>query len=114
MDALDPVAEARRQAGLEIQALAEDFERSDEAAFRRTRIVCWVAVAVATLILLVLLTAGADWRYLLAFWVVIVGFTGAAYMVSTHRQRQQTSRLRALATRWLTGGLTGGEAVPPV
>ncbi|WP_448204540.1 hypothetical protein [Azospirillum sp. sgz302134] len=114
MDALDPVAEARRQAGLEIQALAEEFEQSDEAAFRRTRIVCWVVVAVVTLVLLVLLVAGGDWRYLAAFWVVIVGFTWAGYAISTHRQRQQTGRLRALATKWLASGVASGTAVPPV
>ena len=109
MDALNRAAEARRQAGLEIQALAEDFEQSDEAAFLRMRIIGWVVVGVVTLVLLVLLIAGADWPYLLGFWVVIVGFTGIDYAVSVRRQRQQTARLRALATRWLTG-----EAVPPV
>ena len=110
MDTLDPAGAARQQAGLEIQALAEDFERSDEAAFRRTRMVCWAIAAVVGLIVLVLLIAGGDWRYLVAFWVVVVGLTWAAYAVSAHRQRQQTGRLRALATRWLTGG----SAVPPV
>ncbi|OYD83139.1 hypothetical protein [Azospirillum brasilense] len=109
MDALNPAAEARRQAGLEIQALAEDFEQSDEAAFLRMRIIGGVAAGVVTLVLLVLLTAGADWRYLFGFWVVIVGFTWIGYAVSVYRQRQQTARLRALATRWLTGG-----TVPPV
>ncbi|MBB3264543.1 hypothetical protein JJL56_11565 [Azospirillum sp. YIM DDC1] len=108
MDALNPAAEARRQAGLEIQALAEDFEQSDEAAFLRMRIIGGVVAGVVTLVLLVLLTAGADWRYLFGFWVVIVGFIGIGYAVSVYRQRQQTARLRALATRWLTGG-----TVPP-
>jgi hypothetical protein len=88
---------------LEIQKLAEEFERSDEAAFRRTRIVCWVVVAVVTVILLVLLIGGGDWRYLMAFWVAMVGLTWAGYGLSSRRQRQQTGRLRALATRWLTG-----------
>ena len=109
MDALNPAAEARRQAGLEIQALAEDFEQSDEAAFLRMRIIAWVVAGVVTLVLLVLLTAGADWRYLLGFWVVIVGFTGIGYAASVRRQRQQTARLRTLANRWLTGG-----TAPPV
>ena len=99
---MDPVAAARRKAGLEIQTLAEDFERSDEAAFRRTRIVCWVIMAAATAILLILLVAGGDWRYLGAFWLFVVVFTWAGYWISTRRQREQTGRLRALATRWLT------------
>ena len=99
---MDSVAEARRKAGLEIQTLAEDFERSDEAAFRRTRIACWVVVAVVTLVLLVLLVAGGDWRYLGAFWLFVVGFTWAGYWISSRRQREQTSRLRALAVRWLS------------
>jgi hypothetical protein len=34
---MDPIADARREVGLEIEQLAEGFERSDEAAFRRTR-----------------------------------------------------------------------------
>ena len=109
MDALNPAAEARRQAGLEIQALAEDFEQSDEAAFLRMRITAWVVAGVVTLVLLVLLITGADWRYLLGFWVVIVGFTGIGYAASVRRQRQQTARLRTLANRWLTGG-----TAPPV
>ncbi len=101
---MDPVNEARRQAGQEIQALAEDFERSDEAAFRRSRIVCWAIVAVVTAVLLILLVAQADWRYLAAFWLAVVGFVWAEYWLSTRRQRQQTGRLRALAMRWFAGG----------
>lgn len=100
---MDPVAAARREVGLEIQKLAEDFERSDEAAFRRTRIVCWVVVAVATLIILLLLIMGGDWRYLGAFWLALVGLTWGGYALSSRRQREQTGRLRALATRWLSG-----------
>jgi hypothetical protein len=52
---MDPIADARREVALEIQKLAEDFERDDEAAFRRTRIACWVVVAVVTIIILGLL-----------------------------------------------------------
>ena len=100
---MDPRADARREAGLEIEKLAEEFERSDEAAFRRTRIVCWVVVAVVTAVMLVLLNSGGDWRYLAAFWAAVVGLTWAAYALSSRRQRQQTARLRALATRWLSG-----------
>jgi hypothetical protein len=100
---MDPRAVARREAALELKKLVEDFERSDEAAFRRTRIVCWGIATVVTLVILVLLISGADWRYLAAFWVAVVGLTWAGYGLSSHRQRQQTGRLRALATQWLTG-----------
>jgi Flp pilus assembly protein TadB len=98
---MDPVAAARQEVALEIQKLAEEFERSDEAAFRRTRIVCWAVVAAVTVIVLILLIVGGDWRYLGFFWLVIVGLTWAGYALSSHRQRQQTGRLRSLATRWL-------------
>ncbi|HEX7075551.1 MAG TPA: hypothetical protein VF226_16045 [Hyphomicrobiaceae bacterium] len=100
---MDPTADARRDAGLEIRKLAEEFERSDEAAFRRTRIVCWVVAAVITLVILVLLISGGDWRYLGAFWVALVGLIWAGYGLSRRRQRQQTDRLKALASRWLAG-----------
>ncbi len=98
---MDATTDARRQAGLEIQALAQEFETSDEAAFRRTRIVCWVVLGIVTLVELVLLIAGGDWRYLAAFWVAIAALTWGGYAVSSRRQRQQTARLRALAMRWL-------------
>jgi threonine/homoserine efflux transporter RhtA len=91
---------------LEVQKLAEDFERDDEAAFRRTRIGCWVAVAIFTLIILGLLLLGGDARYLGIFWLMIVGVTWAGYALSSRRQRQQTARLRALATAWLSAGPT--------
>lgn len=100
---MDAITEARREAGLEIQKLAEEFERSDEAAFRRTRILCWVVVAVATLVILALLIAGGDWRYLAIFWIVIAGLVWANYGLSSRRQRQQTGRLKDLAARWLSG-----------
>ena len=87
---------------MELQQLADEFERSDAAAFRRTRIVCWVIAAIVTAVILILLIGGADWRYLAAFWVVAVGLTWAGYGLSSRRQRQQTGRLRALATRWVT------------
>ena len=89
---MDPLASARREVALEIQKLAEDFERSDDAALRRTRIVCWVVAAVVTVVVLILLLAGGD------------GLTWAGYALSSRRQRQQTGRLRALATRWLDAG----------
>ncbi|UEM19806.1 hypothetical protein JL100_022370 [Skermanella mucosa] len=103
---MDSRSEAHREVALEIQKLAEEFERSDELAFRRSRMVCWVVVAAATLIVLFLLVVGADWRYLGAFWIVVVGLTWGAYWVSARRQRQQTSLLRNLADRWMSGSPT--------
>jgi Flp pilus assembly protein TadB len=100
---MDPAVDARREAALELQTLAEDFERSDRAALRRTRIVCWGATAVVTIVVLLLLIAAADWRYLAALWVAVVGLTWAGYSLSSRRQRQQTERLRDLASRWLSG-----------
>jgi undecaprenyl pyrophosphate phosphatase UppP len=105
---MELIDDARREAALEIQKLAEDFERDDEAAFRRTRIVCWVVVGIVTVIILGLLLMGGDARYLGFFWLVIVGLTWAGYALSSRRQRQQTGRLRALATRWLSAGPTVG------
>jgi fatty acid desaturase len=102
---MEPIADTRREAALEIQKLAEDFERDDEAAFRRTRIACWV-VAIVTIVILGLLMIGGDARYLGIFWMIIVGLTWAGYALSSRRQRQQTGRLRALATRWLSAGPT--------
>jgi len=105
---MEPIADARREAALEIQKLAEDFERDDEAALRRTRIACWVVMAIVTIIILGLLVIGADARYLGVFWLIIVGLTWAGYAFSSRRQRQQTGRLRALATRWLSADPTVG------
>jgi Flp pilus assembly protein TadB len=114
---MDPRADARREVALEIQKLAEDFERDDEAAFRRTRIACWSGVAIVTIIILGLLALGGDARYLGIFWLIIVGLIWAGYALSSHRQRQQTNRLRALANRWLSAGATAehaaGHAVRP-
>lgn len=104
---MDAMTDARRQAGLEIQALAREFEEGDEAAFRRTRILCWVLLGIVTLVELVLLIAGGDWRYLVGVWIAITALIWFAYAVSSSRQRAQTARLRALAERWL-----GAE--PPV
>lgn len=95
-------AAVRRRAGLEIQALADDFADSDESAFRRSRILAWVVTAVVTLVLLVLLTAGSDWRYLMGVWVFVAAFTWGGYLLSSRRQRRQTERLHGLATRWLS------------
>ncbi|PWC44371.1 hypothetical protein [Azospirillum sp. TSO22-1] len=98
---MDTMTDARRQAGLELQALAQEFEASDEAAFHRTRILCWAVLAIAALIEMLLLIGGGDWRYLLASWIAIAGLTWFGYAVSTSRQRRQTARLRELALRWL-------------
>ena len=92
---MEPVADARREAALEVQKLAQDFERDDEAAFRRTRIACWVVVATVTIVTLGLLLLGGDARYLGVFWLIIVGLIWAGYALSSRRQRQQTGRLRA-------------------
>jgi hypothetical protein len=99
---MDPVAAARREVALDIQRLAEEFERSDEAAFYRTRLVCWVVTALVTVLVLILLAMGGDRRYLGFFWVAILGLTWAGYALSSFRQRRQTGQLRALANRWLT------------
>jgi hypothetical protein len=56
---------------------------------------------VVTVVVLILLVAGGDWRYLGLLWAVVAGLIWAGHAFSSHRQRQQTSRLRALATRWL-------------
>jgi undecaprenyl pyrophosphate phosphatase UppP len=103
---MEPIADARRELALEIHKLAEDFERDDEAAFRRTRIACWIVVAIVTIMTLGLLVIGGDARYLGVFWLIIVGLIWAGYALSSRRQRQQTGRLRALATRWLSAGQT--------
>ena len=98
---MDPVAAARREVALDVQRLAEEFERSDEAAFYRTRLVCWVVTALVTILALVVLMMGGDRRYLGLFWVAVVGLTWAGYAFSSLRQRRQTGQLRALANRWL-------------
>jgi Flp pilus assembly protein TadB len=110
---MEPTADTRREAALEIQRLAEDFEKEDEAAFRRTRIVCWVVAAIVTVVILGLVILGGDWRYLGVFWVIIVGLVWAGYALSSRRQRQQTGRLRALAARWLSAAPTAGHAPGP-
>jgi len=96
-------ADPRRSAALELEKLVAEFERSDEAAFRRSRILSWIVTSAVTIILIVLLAAGADWRYLGAFWLAILALTWGAYGLSIRRQRQQLERLRALTTSWLVG-----------
>ena len=98
---MDTMTDARREAGLELQALAREFEASDEAAFRRTRILCWVVLGIAALIEALLLISGGDWRYLLGSWLLVAAVTWGAYALSTGRQRRQTARLRDLALRWV-------------
>jgi hypothetical protein len=111
---MEPTADARLEAALEIQKLAEAFEKEDEAAFRRTRIACWVGAAIVTIIILGVLALGGDARYLGVFWLIIVGLIWAGYALSSRRQRQQTDRLRALATRWLSAGPTAERAAAHV
>src|SRR5512134_1248614 len=72
-EGMEPEANARREVALEVQKLAEDFERDDQAAFRRTRIACWVITAVVTIIILGMIALGGDARYLGIFWLIIVG-----------------------------------------
>jgi hypothetical protein len=107
---MEPTADAPREAALEIQKLAEDFEKEDEAAFRRTRIACWVVAAIVTIIILGMMVLGGDARYLGVFWLIIVGLIWAGYTLSSRRQRQQTARLRALATRLLSANPTAEHA----
>jgi Flp pilus assembly protein TadB len=111
---MEPTADARREAALEIQKLAEDFEREDEAALRRTRIACWVVAAIVTIIILGMMALGGDARYLGVLWLIMVGLIWAGYALSSRRQRQQTDRLRALATRWLSAGPTAEHAAAHV
>jgi CreA protein len=56
-------------------------------------------VAIVTIVILGLLLLGGDASYRGVFWLIIDGLTWAAYALSSRRQRQQTGRLRALATR---------------
>lgn len=56
-------------------------------------------MAIVTVVILGLLMLGGDALYLGIFWLIIVGLTWAGYALSSRRQRQQTGRLRALATR---------------
>jgi hypothetical protein len=104
---MDPVIVARREIGLEIQQLSDEFEKSDQAAFSRMRIFCYGVTALVTIAALVLLIIGGDWRYLLAFWAILMGITWIWYWASVRRQRRQTERLKALAMRWRDG-------MPPV
>ena len=103
---MELTTDGRREAALDIQKLAEDFEKEDEAAFGRTRIACWVVAAIVTVIILGMMVLGGDARYLGVFWLIIVGLIWAGYALSSRRQRQQTGRLRALAARWLSAGPT--------
>ncbi len=98
---MDPLIAGRREVALEVESLAQEFEASDSAAFRRSRLVCWIVTAAVTALALILLMFSADGRYLTAFWLVVVGLVWVGHALSTRRQRQQTARLRALASRWL-------------
>jgi Flp pilus assembly protein TadB len=111
---MEPKADARREAALEIQKLAETFEKEDKAAFLRTRIGCWGVGAFATLVIIGMMLLGGDARYLGVLWLIIVGLIWAGYALSSRRQRQQTDRLRALATRWLSAGPTAENAAAHV
>jgi hypothetical protein len=62
--------------------------------------------AIVTIIILGMIALGGDARYLGVFWLIIVGLIWAGYALSSRRQRQQTDRLRALSSRWLSAGPT--------
>ena len=106
---MDPLTAARREIALEIQSLADEFQTSDEAALRRSRIICWISTGLVTALVLILLVMGADSRYLGFFWVVVVGLVWASHLLSSRRQHLQTARLRTLATRWLDGVVSPAE-----
>ena len=103
---MDAVTSARREAGLELRTLVEEFERSDAAAFRRGRLLCWAVTAIATLLLLLLWMMGGELANLLPFWAILLGLVWAGHLLSGRRQRDQTRRLRELAARWV------GDPVP--
>lgn len=112
---IEPMTDARREAAAEIQRLAEEFERDDEAAFRRSRVVCWLVVTVVTILILGLLGLGGNLISLGILWLVIVALTWFGYLQSSRRQRQQTGRLRELADRWreaTPGDASTGEPSP--
>ncbi len=98
---MDRGPDVRREVGLELQRLADEFASGDEAAFRRNRIACWTVTALAGTVVLLLLLLGGDWRYLVAFWLVGSALAWGVYGLSARRQRIQTDKLRALASRWL-------------
>jgi hypothetical protein len=104
---MEPIADARREAALEIQSwprISErDEPRSDEpvspaglswASSPSSPWACWCS---------------GDARYVGVFWLTIVGITWAGYAFSSRRQRQQTGRLRALANWWLSADPTVGR-----
>ena len=76
---MEPIADARREVVLEIQQLAEEFAKDDEAAFRRNRIACWVGVAIVTIVILGALMVGGDARYLGVFWLILVERTDSRW-----------------------------------
>lgn len=104
---MDPVTTARREVALDIDRLADEFETSDESAFRTTRIVIWVILGLVALIVLVLLFAGSDWRYALGTWAAAAAILWGGYAFSSGRQRRQTRKLRDLAAKWMEGRSDG-------
>lgn len=92
---------ARRDAALELQQLAIEFEAADLAAFRRIRVLCWLILAIATAVVIVFLIAGGDWRYMLGFWLIVQLLTWGSYLLSARRQKQQTDQLKQLSAKWM-------------
>lgn len=104
---MDPVTTARREVAMDIDRLADEFETSDESAFRATRIAIWVILVVVAAIVLVLLVAGSDWRYAIGAWAAAAAILWGGYAFSSGRQRRQTRKLRDLAAKWMEGRADG-------
>jgi hypothetical protein len=100
---MDPVMAARREVALDIENLADSFAVSDERALKASRIGIWVILGIVSLVIVLLLFAGSDWRYVMATWASSATVLWGGYGLSARRQRQQTRRLRELATKWMEG-----------
>ncbi len=98
---MDPVMAARREVALDIERLADEFEVSDDTAFKTSRVVIWIILGIVSLIIILLLFAGSDWRYVLATWAAAAAVLWGGYWLSARRQRRQTRRLRELAAKWM-------------
>ena len=95
------VPNGRREAGFELQQLALEFEAADQAAFRTNRVLCFLVLGISTAIIIVLLIAGSDWRYMLGIWVVVQILTWGSHLLSSRRQTRQTDQLKQLSAKWM-------------
>lgn len=109
---MDPVIAARREVALDIERLADDFEVSDETAFKTSRIIIWIILGLVALVVLVLLFAGSDWRYALGTLAAAAAVLWGGYWLSARRQRRQTRRLRELAAKWMDLSPAMAQAPP--